>query len=150
MTSEQIIGLVITGVIVLLTGALSIVLLTGRGAFPKDFPLADICGRGRENEPFGKDCLQTGRAFHAPQSPARQRNCTNIFWSDARVNSIKRRAGVSPPVCAFARTTTGPLHWSWRDKRSVRAFRIFIYRADIPFDAVCSEYYLAQKTTGGI
>ena len=33
MTQEQILGLIITGVIVLLMGAMSIVLLTGKGAF---------------------------------------------------------------------------------------------------------------------
>jgi len=33
MTSEQIIGLIITGVIVLLLGALGVIMLTGRGAF---------------------------------------------------------------------------------------------------------------------
>jgi len=33
MTEEQIIGLIITGVIVLLTGAMGVVMLTGKGAF---------------------------------------------------------------------------------------------------------------------
>ena len=33
MTNDQIIGLIVTGAIVLLTGALGVVMLTGRGAF---------------------------------------------------------------------------------------------------------------------